>query len=203
MSKVEAVVFDIGRVLIHWDPEGFFDRQIGKPRRKELFAAVDLHGMNDTIDMGRDIADAVGELAAQNPKYADDILLWHSHWLDMVDSDIPETAAILRALRAAGVPVFALSNFGIQTLEIAEKAFPVLKEFDQRFISGHLKVIKPDARIYEILEQETGIFPEGLLFIDDKPENIAAAKARGWQGHLFDSPEGLISALKGFGLPTP
>ncbi len=195
MTDVQAVVFDIGRVLIEWDPERAYDRNIGRQRRKELFAAVDLHGMNDKIDLGLNILDLIAEEAAAHPEFADEIRMWHDNWLDMASPDIPRSAHLLRQLRAKGVPVFALTNFGVQTFEIAEAAYPVFKEFDQRFISGRLKVMKPDPRIYEILETQTGVPPRRLLFIDDKPENIAAAAARGWQTHLFEGPQGLADRL--------
>ena len=93
------------------------------------------------------------------------------------------------------MPVYALSNFGDRTFDLAEAHFPILKEFDQRFISARLGVMKPDPKIYEILETETGHPPASLLFIDDRTENIEAAIARGWQGHLFTSEAGLAKRL--------
>lgn len=200
MTDIQAVVFDIGRVLMHWDPEGFYDREIGEDRRRALFTDVDLHGMNDQIDLGWNIAEAVATTSAQHPEHAEEIQLWHKNWLDMASPDIPESAHMLRRLKARGTPVFALTNFGVETFRIAEAAYPVLREFDKRFVSGHLKVMKPDPRIYEIVEQGTGVAPQKLLFIDDKPENIATAEARGWQTHLFTGPGGLGQRLLRDGL---
>ncbi len=93
------------------------------------------------------------------------------------------------------VPVFALTNFGIQTFEIAEPVYPFLGEFDRRYISGHMGVIKPDAEIYAMVEADCGVPPEGLLFTDDRIDNINAAASRGWQTHLFEHPQGWADRL--------
>ncbi len=200
MAEIEAVVFDIGRVLLNWDPEGYYDRRIGPAARKALFEEVDLEGMNLRSDEGEDIVELVEEYAAAHPGHADLIRLWYSDWLQMAHSLIPETVQLLRALRARGVTVYALTNFGERTLVMADAAYPALTEFDRRFVSGALKAIKPHPEIYACLETETGVAPERLFFTDDKPENIEAARVRGWQGHLFEGPEGLARRLVAEGL---
>jgi len=197
---VEAVIFDIGNVLVEWHPARMFDAAIGSQRREALFANVDLAAMNDRVDMGEEIADVVRETAIAHPGFHDDILLWHSNWLDMLQPDIPLSATLLRALRARGVAVHALSNFGTSTLALAERHFPVLTEFDSRFVSGHLTMMKPDPAIYAHVEAGVGVAPEALFFIDDRAENIAAAANRGWQTHLFETPEGLADRLVAEGL---
>ncbi|MDF0600650.1 HAD family phosphatase [Psychromarinibacter sp. C21-152] len=195
MATIDAVVFDIGRVLLNWDPEGYYDRRIGRAAREALFAAVDLEGMNLRSDKGEDIAALVEEYAAAHPAHADLIRLWHSDWLQMAHSLIPGSVRLLRALRSRGVPVYALTNFGERTLAMADAAYPALTEFDDRFVSATLRAIKPDPEIYARLETETGVAPERLFFTDDRPENIEAARARGWQGHLFEGPKGLARRL--------
>lgn len=200
---IEAVVFDIGEVLLKWDPEGHFDRKIGRAAREVLFGAVDLEGMNLRSDMGEDLAELVEEVAAKHPEHAAHVRLWHDDWLQMASPDIPGTAVLLRALKAKGMPVYALTNFGIPTLAMAEKAYPVLTEFDRRFVSGELRMVKPDAAIYAHVETETGLPPEALFFTDDRPANIEAARARGWQAHLFEGPDGLADRLVAEGLLTP
>ena len=199
---IKAVVFDIGNVLVEWHPEKMFDAVIGEERRRALFANVDLDQMNERVDLGEEIADVVAEYAKANPDYHDDIMLWHSRWLEMLSPDIPLSAIILRALRGKGMPVFALSNFGVSTLALADRHFPALADFDRRFISGELGLVKPDPAIYAHVEAETGVDPKGLLFIDDRPANIEAAAARGWQTHLFEHPEGLAERVVAEGLLT-
>ena len=121
---IKAVVFDIGNVLVEWHPEKMFDAVIGEERRRALFANVGLDRMNERVDLGEEIADVVAEYAKANPDYHDDIMLWHSRWLEMLTPDIPLSAIILRALRGKGMPVFALSNFGVSTLALADRHFP-------------------------------------------------------------------------------
>lgn len=200
MKPVKAVVFDIGNVLVGWQPEAFFDAQIGPDQRKRLFAQVDLNAMNLRVDKGAPFADSVQDLARAHPDWQREIQLWHDGWSQMFAPVIQPNVALLRRLRASGMPVFALSNFGRETFDIARSTHDFLNEFDQAFISGHLGVLKPEAEIYAILERETGVPPEGLFFIDDKQENIDAARARGWRGHVFHDPVALQRDLALHGL---
>ena len=198
--KIEAVVFDIGNVLIEWQPERFYDTVMSVEDRKKMFETIDLHRMNDLVDRGANWKDTVYATAEDYPEYRDMIRLWHDQWLDMASPTIDQSVDALRKLRMGFVPVFALSNFGIQTFEYAETVYPFLKEFDQRYISGYLGEVKPESQIYEILERESGVAPECLLFSDDRQENLDAAAARGWNVHLFDGPKGWIERLKSEGL---
>ncbi|MEY1557408.1 HAD family hydrolase [Yoonia sp. R2331] len=197
---INAVIFDIGNVLIEWQPERFYDRVIGKARRRDMFAALDLHGMNDDVDKGADFRTTVTQFAAANPDWHGEIMMWHDNWLEMAAPAIDGSVDILRKLRAAGVPVFALSNFGVQTFEIAEPVYPFLTEFDRRYISGHMRVTKPDPAIYQMVEDDCGLPPDTLLFADDRQDNIDAAAARNWQTHLFDGPSGFADRLQAEGL---
>lgn len=199
---INAVIFDIGNVLIEWQPERFFDAKIGDARRREMFAAIDLHGINDEVDRGANFRDTIYAAADANPEFYAEVRMWHDHWIEMAAPAIPQSVRVLRALRGKGVPVFALSNFGIQTFDIAEPVYPFLAEFDRRYISGHMGVIKPDAEIYERLEGDCGLDPKTLLFTDDRIDNINAAAARGWQTHLFETPHGWADCVVSHGLLT-
>ena len=200
---VQAIVFDIGNVLIEWQPERFFDRVIGAERSAEFFAAIQLHEMNDRVDKGEVFHDVIAETIAQNPNWTDELTLWRDRWIEMASPAIDHSVRLLRALRRAGHPVFALSNFGNETFAIAEPEYPFLEEFDKRYISGSLQVIKPAVAIYEHVENDCGIVPSGLLFVDDRHDNIAAADARGWKTHLFEGPTGWAERLVQEGLLTP
>ena len=197
--RPRVMVFDIGRVLIGWDPEGFFDRAIGPDRRRALFEAVDLHGMNLGIDLGHGFRSVVADCAARHPDWAAEIMLWHDRWSEMVPGAIDGTAALLYRLKAAGVPLWALTNFGRETLTMAQARFDVLNAFDRMFVSAELGLIKPDPAIYAAVEQ-AGYAPGDLFFTDDMPANIAAAAARGWHTHLFQGAAGLERALLDHGL---
>lgn len=203
MTRPRAVIFDIGNVLIEWHPEAFFDSVIGPDARKALFAETDIAGMNLAIDKGAPFRETIEACAARHPDHADAIRMWHDHWLEMASPVIPGSVALLRALRAKGLPVFALTNFGAETFCIAEAAYPFLGEFDRRYVSAHLGLLKPDPAIYAHVEADCGLPPQSLLFTDDRPDNIAAAALRGWQTHLFDGPDGWAACLVAAGLLTP
>ncbi len=195
MAEIKAVVFDIGNVLVGWQPEEFYDSIIGAERRKKMFAEVDLHGMNDRVDLGHDFTQTIYDEAEKNPDWRDEIRIWHDRWIEMAQPAIDHSVQLLRSLRAKDFPVFALSNFGIGSFDLAKSVYPFLNEFDRPYISGHMGVIKPNPLIYQMLEDDCGVAPECLLFADDRADNIMAADKRGWQTHLFEGPVGFAERL--------
>ena len=200
--QVEAVIFDIGNVLTEWQPEAFYDREIGVERRQALFSEVDLHRMNLDIDAGALFRETIYEWADRTPHWGTEVRWWYDRWIELASPRIEGSIALLRALRAKEVPVFALTNFGKYSVEEAMPKMDFLREFDRTYVSGVMGVIKPDPRIYEMVEQDCGIAPRALLFADDKAENIAAAAARGWQTHQFDDWQGWARRLVAEGLLT-
>ena len=192
---IDAVIFDIGNVLIEWQPERFYDRVIGEDRRRAIFDTVDLHKMNDRVDRGEHFRDVIYETADQYPQIRDDIRMWHDNWIEMASPAIEHSVRLMRALQSKGVPVFALTNFGVESFAYAQTEYDFLNEFDRAYVSGHMKVIKPDADIYAQLEADCGIDPKHLLFTDDRLDNIEAAAARGWQTHLFEGATGWAARL--------
>ncbi len=198
--RPKAVVFDIGNVLVTWSPERFYDQLMPQAAREALFARVDLHGMNNRVDRGAPWRETVYEMAQQFPDDAALIRLWHDRWIEMASPLIAHSWRLLRALKAKRVPVFALSNFGRESFAYARTVYPELDEFDRRFISGHMGVIKPEPEIYARVEAETGLSGVELFFIDDRVENIVAARGRGWQGHVFETAAKLAAALVQMGL---
>lgn len=199
---IQAVVFDIGNVLIEWDPERFFDSEIGPDRRRAFFAAVDMSGVNERSDMGEAFHKLMAETAAAHPDWETEVNIWRDRWIDLASPAIDHSVRLMAALQARKVPVFSLSNFGVQTYDIAAAKYPFLRHFDRDFVSGHLRMMKPDPAIYQHLEQESGIAPDALLFADDRADNIVAATARGWQTHLFEHPQGWADRLVSEGLLT-
>lgn len=197
---IKAVVFDIGNVLIEWKPERFYDATIGEDRRRAMFSTVDLHGMNDLVDRGGDFTDTIYDWAEKYPDWRDEIRMWHDNWLELATPQIPHSVRLMRALRARGVPCFILSNIGVRTWEIAVEEYPFLAEFDHAYVSGQMRMAKPDADIYAAVEQHCGIAPGQLIFADDRQDNIDTAAARGWQTHLFTGPQGWADRLVAEGL---
>lgn len=200
--RVEAVVFDIGNVLVGWQPEAFYDRVIGEDRRRVLFDAVDLHRMNELVDEGALFRETIYDWAERHPDWAEEIRWWYDRWIELASPRIEGSIALLRALRGKGVPVFALTNFGKYSFDEAIPKLDFLVEFDRHYVSGRMGVIKPDPRIYQMVEEDCGLPPQALLFADDRADNIAAAGARGWRTHQFESWQGWARRLVAEGLLT-
>jgi 2-haloacid dehalogenase len=197
---IQAVVWDLGRVLIEFDPEQFYDQVMGPERRKAMFQAVDLHAYNLRVDAGEPLVPTFEEAARVAPEFADEIMMWANRWIEIASPAIPGSILLLEQLKARGIPQLALTNFGEETFQIACAHYPFLTYFDQLYVSARLKAIKPGPDIYAALEQGCGFAPETLLFTDDRPENIAAAQDRGWQTHLFQGPKGWAECLARNGL---
>lgn len=200
---ISAVIFDIGNVLIRWNPEQFYDGIIGPKKRIEMFAETSIMAVHETVDAGAPFRETIYDLADEFPHWAAPIKMWHDNWNDMAGPTIDHTVALNRALRAKGVKTLALTNFGVGSLEISDRKYDYLQEFDKRYVSGAMNVIKPNPRIYEMLEADCDLPPETLLFTDDRIENIQAATTRGWQTHHFTDPQGFAKCLVDYGLLTP
>lgn len=196
----EAVIFDIGNVLTRWQPEAFYDRVIGEERRRALFAAVDLHHMNDLIDEGALFRETIYDWAARHPEWEAEVRMWYDRWIELASPRIEGSIRLQRALRAKGVPVFALTNFGKHSFDEAVPKMDFLQDFDRLYVSGRMGVIKPDPRIFAMVEADCGIAPDRLLFTDDRADNITAAARRGWRTHQFESWEGWARRLVAEGL---
>ena len=198
----DAVIFDIGNVLTRWQPEAFYDREIGEARRRALFEAVDLHKMNEDIDAGALFRETIYDWADRHADWGHEVRMWYDRWIELATPRIEGSIALLRALRAKGVPVFALTNFGRNSFDEAVPKLDFLQEFDRHYVSGKMGVIKPDPRIYAMVEADCGIAPHRLIFVDDRADNIAAAAARGWKTHQFESWQGWARRLVAEGLLT-
>ena len=199
---VEAVVFDIGNVLIEWQPERYYDRRIGRQRREAFFGAFDFHGLMNEIDAGAPFSEIVAARAQAHPEHAAEIVMLRDEWLEMAGTVIDHSVRLMEALRAKGVPVYALSNFGAENFGWSAEAHSFLRSFDRAYISGEMGMRKPHAEIYAAVEADSKIAPERLLFGDDREENVAAAQARGWRAVRVDSAGHLAQALVSHGLLT-
>lgn len=198
--RPEAVIFDIGNVLTRWQPEAFYDRVIGTDRRHALFAEVDLHAMNEIVDAGGLFRETIYAWAEDHPGWAPEIRMWYDRWIELASPRIEGSIALLRALKAKGVPVFNLTNFGSHSYEEARDKLDFLSEFDREYVSGRMGVTKPDPRIYQMVEADCGLPADRLLFADDKADNIVAAARRGWRTHQFETWEGWAARLVAEGL---
>ena len=174
------VVFDIGNVLLRWDRRNLFRKRFEDEARMERFlsTALSMDFVSHT-DIAPDFAGAVAARATAFPEFADELRLFHERWIETIGGPIEENVALLRRLKAAGRPVHALSNFAAETFALVEEQYDFLAAFDTRVISGHVGVVKPDLRIYEILFERAGRRPSELLFIDDSAANVRASEAAG------------------------
>lgn len=196
MTALAAVVFDIGNVLVKWDPATLYARMIADDgARRRFLTEICPPEWNAAFDRGAPMPAGVEAHARRHPAEADFIRAWWTRWPEMFGPAVDGSIACLRALKARGTPVYGLTNFAAETFEIACRLYPVLTEFDCCVVSAHERRIKPEPEIYAALERRTGSRPQALFFVDDSPGNVAAARARGWTAHLFRGPEGLARAL--------
>ncbi|MEO6386901.1 MAG: HAD-IA family hydrolase [Croceibacterium sp.] len=196
-----AMVFDIGRVLYDWNLRYLFEKLIDDPAELDWWLAhVITEQWHFQSDQGRAVADIVAEKIAEYPGHAALIQAYAARFNETLPHPIAGAHALARRLHAAGVPLYGLTNFGAEFWAGFRPTAPLFELFSDVVVSGEERVAKPDARIYEIAESRFGHAPEQLFFADDNAANVAAATARGWQGHLFTGAAALESALALAGL---
>ena len=201
MSEIRHVVFDLGQVLIRWDPEAPYRRLIpDADERRRFLAEVITHEWNLEQDRGRSWADAEAALIAEHPQHADLIRAFRANWWEMVPGQIDETVSIVEELIEGGVDVTALTNWAADTFAEAEATFPFLARFRGITVSGRIGLVKPDAAIYRHHADTFDLTAANTLFIDDNAANVAAARAAGWTAEQFVSPDVLRADLRRHGL---
>jgi len=174
-----ALIFDLGGVLIDWDPRHLYRKLLPDDAAVEEFLArVCTPVWNLSLDAGRSFADGVQDLVARFPREEKLIRAYHDRWTEMVAGAFEETVALLEELRARH-PVYALTNWSAETWPHAQERFDFLAWFCGVVVSGHEGVVKPDERIYRILLERHGLVAEETIFIDDQPRNVDAARALG------------------------
>jgi 2-haloacid dehalogenase len=197
----KAVVFDVGRVLFQWELRALFEKLIDEPQELAWFLDnVVTEEWHFEHDRGRALADMVPERIALFPAYESHINAYATRFNETVPGPVAGSHDIVERLAAGGVPLFCLTNFGDEFWQVFRPTQPIFDHFEDIIVSGVEKVAKPEARIYEIVEVRSGRRGDALFFTDDNPANIAAAKARGWDAHLFTDAAGLEVQLAGAGL---
>ena len=193
----KAVVFDVGRVLYDWQLSALFEKLIDDREELEWFLAnVVTEEWHFQHDRGVPLADMVPARIAEFPRYEAHIRAYATRFNETVPGPVPGVHQLVERLYEAGVPLFCLTNFGHELWEGFRPTKPIFDMFEDIIVSGTEKVAKPEARIYEIVEERSGRSGAELFFTDDNPANIEAAKARGWDAHLFTDAEALESQLK-------
>lgn len=201
MTAPKIVVFDIGNVLLDWSPDHLYRRLIpDDAARAAFYGRLPLAEMNLAGDRDGDLQAKVEELATRHEADAPLILAWWAGWEKMCAGLIEDSVALRDELAGHGVGVWALSNFAADSWLRCERLYPALNAFDGMVISGHVRAVKPDPAIYEMLERRAGASGADLFLLDDRAVNVEAAKARGWGGHVFESAMGGRAALRAAGL---
>ena len=191
------IVFDIGNVLIHWEPKALFRSIFPTEEEVSWFLGnVCTAEWNLEQDRGGSVEAAVAEASARFPEHAEAIAAYHHRWHETILGPSAGTVAILDELRAQATPLYAITNFNQHKFAETLARFPFLKfSFRDIVVSGDERVVKPDPAIYRLLLERNGLAAADCLFIDDSPKNVAGAEAVGMKAHHFTSPEALRAHL--------
>jgi 2-haloacid dehalogenase len=201
MSEIRHIVYDIGKVLIHYDPDIPFSRIIPDPvERRWFFDNVCTSEWNIEQDRGRTWEEAEALLIADFPEHENSIRAFRQNWHDMVPHAYDDSVALMEGLVEAGHDVTMLTNWASDTFREARERFPFLEKPRGVTVSGDIGVIKPDRRIYDHHVAAFGIDPKASLFIDDSQKNVDGAIAAGWQAVLFTNAKTLEADLERLGI---
>lgn len=201
-APVDAVVWDIGHVLVQWSIRSLYEKLIADPDELDWFlenvVTLPWHFRHDA---GEPLVQLMAEKVTAFPQYRALIEAYGPRWLDTIPGPIPGTPALVARLAARGVPQYAITNFGADAWAMFRPTFPVLDSMIDIVVSGVEQLIKPHAPIFELAARRFGRSPEQMLFIDDNAANIASAAALGWQVHHFTrGAEALEADLRERGL---
>ena len=200
-ERIDTVIFDLGNVLIGWDPRRLYRQLIEDEAQMEWFLReVCSNQWNEQQDRGRPWAEGTALLRAQFPEHAELIDAYHLRWQETLLGPIEGSVALLAQLKARGVRLLALTNWSQETFPIARQLYPFLQWFEGIVVSGEERLVKPDPRIYQRLLQRYAVDPATVLYIDDSWRNVAAAESLGMHGWWFRDPAGLRQRLLELGL---
>jgi len=201
-TQRRVVVFDIGGVLLDWDPRFLYRKLFTEDERamEAFLSDVCTVEWNERQDAGRPFAEAHAELVPRHPDKAHLIEAFGNRFDEMIAGPIEGAVEILADLKRAGVPRYALTNWSAETFPPAQARFEFLAWFDGIVVSGEEGMIKPDPRIFRVLLERYRIRADEAVFVDDNPANAAAAEALGIHGIHFQSPELLRRELEALGL---
>ena len=202
MNSKQAVVFDLGGVLIDWNPRHLYRKMFnGDEEAMERFLSeICTSEWNARQDEGRSFAEATEELIARHPEQAGLIRAFFDRWPEMVAGAIEGTVGILAELKRAGHEIYALSNWSAETFPYARERFQFLDWFDFTVISGEIGLVKPSREAFDFLLEKAGRRAEECVFIDDSPANTAAARELGFDAIHFRSPGQLRDELMSRGI---
>jgi 2-haloacid dehalogenase len=198
---IQNILFDLGNVLIRWDPRNHYRERFDTEAEMEAFLADVTPGTwNHEMDLGKPFAQAIAERTVLYPEYAALLGEWKSQWERMLGGAIDESVALLDELRAGGYRLAALTNWSAETFPVACARFPFLGWFEDIVVSGVEGVAKPAEEAYRLVMSRTGFEPEHTVFIDDNPPNVVAAAALGFRTIQFASASQCRDQLRELGV---
>lgn len=199
--SIDAVLFDLGNVLIRWDPRYHYRERFASADEMEAWLAEVAPGTwNHEMDRGKPFAEAIAERTALYPQHAELLGEWQTQWERMLGEAIEESVTLLADLRTAGYRVAALTNWSAETFPVARARFPFLGWFEDVIISGVERLAKPEPEIFEIALRRTGFVAETTVFIDDNQPNVTAAASLGMRTILFTNAEACRADLRELGV---
>ncbi|OBX18755.1 hydrolase [Erythrobacter sp. QSSC1-22B] len=198
---VEAVVFDVGRVLFQWQLRALFEKLVEDPAELDfVLAEVVTEKWHFEHDAGRPLAEMVPERKALFPDHAPLIEAYAARFNETIPGPVPGSLAIVEELHARAMPLYAITNFGAEFWDGFRPTQPVFDLFREIVVSGKERLVKPDPAIFALAAERFGQAPQAMLFIDDNRANIDGARASGWQVHHFTDAPTLRADLEQRGL---
>ena len=202
-AQIDTVVFDLGNVLIDWNPRHLYRKLFGSDvAGMERFLADVCNGQwNEQQDAGRTWQEGIDAAIAQHPQHASLIRAFHERWAEMLGGPIHDSIAVLDELRTAGTRLLALTNWSSETFPIALERYEFLRWFEGIVVSGRERLIKPDPAIFRLLISRFRVDVERAVFIDDSPRNVEGARHVGLRALHFTGADTLRTDLRALGLP--
>lgn len=200
MPPRTTVIFDLGGVLIRWNPRFLYRKLIADEAEMEAFLAdICTSDWNECQDAGRTFEEGARELIARHPDKEHLIRAFGDRFQEMIPGALEDTAGIVAELKAKGTPLYALTNWSSETFPPQRERFPFLAHFDGIVVSGDEGLIKPDHRLFRRLLERYGVAAEEAVFIDDDPNNAKAASEIGIHGIHFTDASALRAELRRLG----
>jgi 2-haloacid dehalogenase len=201
-TPIHAIIFDFGNVLIKWDPHMLFNKYFANDAAEidRFLAEINFHDWNLSQDKGHPFAQAVADLSAKFPQYAQLIRAYDLEWDESIIGVMPDTVEILYKLKASGYQLYGLTNWSAEKFSIVRPKYAFFKLFIDIMVSGEVKLIKPDPAIFHLLLQRIHLKPEECLLVDDSAKNIETAQTMGFVTHHFTSPAQLEMDLQQMGI---
>lgn len=202
MTSLDTIIFDLGNVLIDWNPRYLYRKILKDEKEVDWFLTnICTSEWNDQQDGGRSFEEATKELVQKHPEWTEAIIAWYGRWQETIGGAIPETVELLRAIRdSKKFRLYALTNWSAETFPWAYENFEFLKWFEGIVVSGSEKTRKPFPEFYNILLDRYDVDPAKALFIDDNIKNIHGAQKVGIHTIHFQNPQQLKSDLTARGI---